>query len=62
MSLRYTQGAGRRGERAEQLGVRTRLVNAIRRALAARGGSLEGLPRNTDDWEVLAAAAPRFEC
>ena len=54
MSLRYTQGAGRRGERAEQLSLRGRLVEAVRAALAAAPVQWYELPRSLESWDILA--------
>ena len=54
MSLRYTQGAGRRGERAEQLSLRGRLVEAVRAALAAAPVPWHELPRSLESWDILA--------
>ena len=53
MSLRYTQGGGRRGERQEQLEVRARLVDAWRDALERFGRPWTELPAGTADWDIL---------
>lgn len=53
MERRYTQGAGRRGERAEQLRVRVRLVAAVREALQRFGAEWTLLPRNLASWDIL---------
>ena len=53
MSLRYSQGNGRRGEREAQLDVRARLIELVRKGLALWGRPWQELPPGTDDWEVL---------
>ena len=56
MSLRYSQGGLRRGERETQLDLRARIVAAVQRALARWGKGWEALPAGTDDWEILRLA------
>ena len=58
MSLRYTQGGGRRGERQEQLEVRARLVDALRVALERFGRPWTELPAGTADWDILLGEGP----
>lgn len=53
MSLRYTQGTGRRGERQEQLELRGRLVRALRGALEASPVPWHELPRTLESWDIL---------
>ena len=53
MAFRYTSGAGRIGERQEQLVVRARLVTTVRTALAAYGAHWLELPRHAGAWDVL---------
>ena len=53
MAFRYTQGAGRIGERREQLGLRARLVSEVRAALDRFGQPWTSLPRDNSAWEVL---------
>jgi hypothetical protein len=55
MSLRYSQGGGRRGQRQEQLELRTRFVNAVRTALRRFDRPWVELPSGLDDWEILLA-------
>jgi len=59
MSLRYTQGEGRRGERAEQLSLRNRFVIAVRNGLLRAGRSWWDLPKTLESWDVLL---PSYEC
>ena len=56
MSLRYSQGKGRRGEREVQLDVRERLVDAVRVGLEAWGRPWRELPPGNADWDILRAA------
>jgi len=56
MSLRYSQGGLRRGERETQLDLRARIVAAVQRALARWGKGWKALPAGTDDWEILRLA------
>ena len=56
MSLRYSQGDGRRGEREAQLDVRARLVDMVQRALAIWARPWQELPAGTEDWEILRPA------
>jgi hypothetical protein len=53
MTLLYSSGENRRGERSEQIELRTRFVAAVRSALAAFGRPWTELPSGTDDWSVL---------
>ena len=53
MSLHYSSGAGRRGERHAQLELRARVVAAVRQALARLDVVWYALPRGTDDWDIL---------
>ena len=68
MMIRYTQGSGRRGERAEQLKVRTKLLQSVQEALVKwrYAHSVEAkqfvdsgrpwwlaLPSGIEDWSVL---------
>ena len=55
MIIRYTQGANRLGERAEQLAVRTKLVRFVRSVLQRKGflPDWSSLPPGIDDWSVL---------
>ena len=57
MERRYTQGAGRRGEEAEQLRVRCRLVQAVRAGLARFGRPWWELPRDLSSWDALVPGA-----
>ena len=57
MSFRYAQGGGRRGEREEQLDVRSRLNAHLRERLAAVPGGWWTLPRTTESWDVLRPPA-----
>ena len=56
MTHRYAQGSGRRGERSEQLRVRSRLVAMVRDALERFGRPWTELPAGLADWDVLAPA------
>ena len=56
MSLRYSQGVGRKGERAEQLTVRAKLLDAVRLALGRFGKPWSQLPRGIQDYEILLPA------
>ena len=56
MSLRYSQGVGRRGEREAQLDVRARMISLVRVALREWGQPWWRLPPGTDDWEILRVA------
>ena len=49
----YSRGAGRKGECAEQLRVRARLVLFVRIALAAWGRSWTMLAGDATDWHVV---------
>lgn len=53
MSFRYTQGPGRRGEREEQLQLRTRFYECVQRALRKVPGGWQSLPKSLDSWDVL---------
>ena len=53
MSLRYTQGAGRRGERQEQIGLSARLVAAVCESLQRAAVPWHALPRSLESWDVL---------
>ena len=53
MSLRYSQGQGRRGEREAQLDVRARLLDAVAIGLKEWGASWRTLPAGNADWDVL---------
>ena len=55
MAHRYTQGPNRRGERAEQLDLRTRIARAVQRALAASPRPWHELPHSLESWDVLVA-------
>ena len=57
MERRYSQGAGRRGEEAEQLRVRCRLVQVVREGLARFGRHWVYLPRSLESWDVLLPGA-----
>ena len=57
MERRYTQGAGRRGEEAEQLRVRCRLVQAVRAGLARFGRPWWELPRDLSSWDTMVPGA-----
>ena len=57
MSLRYSAGEGRRGERQEQLAVRARLVEAVRAGLARFGRPWTELPGGVADWDILLEGA-----
>ena len=58
MEHRYTQGVGRRGEEAEQLRVRSRLVQAVRDGLARWGKPWHiTLPRDLSSWVALLPGA-----
>ena len=57
MEHRYTQGVGRRGEEAEQLRVRSRLVQAVRDGLVRWGKPWHTLPRDLSSWDVLLPGA-----
>ena len=48
----YRQGSLRRGGRELQLDVRARLVDTVRRALAAWGRPWWELPRGREDWDI----------
>ena len=56
MSLRYSQGQKRRGEREAQLDVRARVISLVRAALEVWGKPWWKLPPGTDDWEILRPA------
>ena len=56
MSLRYSQGQKRRGEREAQLDVRARMISLVRVALELWGKPWWKLPPGTDDWEILREA------
>ena len=53
MERRYTQGAGRLGERAEQMRVRLKVIMAVRESLAAFGRPWTELPRSLQSWDIL---------
>jgi hypothetical protein len=57
MERRYSQGAGRRGEEAEQLRIRCRLVQVVREGLARFGRHWVQLPRSLESWDVLLPGA-----
>ena len=57
MCRRYTQGAGRRGEREEQLDLRWRLVRAVRAALARCSTPWWLLPKSLESWDILLPPA-----
>ena len=52
----YSSGTNRRGERSEQLELRTRFADAIRAALVRFGRPWAELPLGTDDWDILRPA------
>ena len=56
MQNRYTGGQGRRGERAEQLAVRARLIAVVRANLQAAPVPWYRLPKTLESWDVLKAA------
>ena len=56
MSLRYSQGQGRRGEREAQLDVRARLLDAVALGLEGWGASWRALPAGNADWDILRCA------
>ena len=53
MSLRYSQGRGRRGERQEQLEVRAALIQSVRKGLRLFRKHWTKLPPGLDDWDIL---------
>ena len=53
MSLRYSQGGGRRGERQEQLEVRAALIQSVRKGLRLFGKHWTKLPAGLEDWDIL---------
>ena len=55
MRLRYSQGwpGGRRGERQEQLEVRTALIQSVRKGLRLFGKHWTKLPAGLEDWDIL---------
>ena len=53
MSLHYSSGEGRRGERGAQLAVRVRLNDWVQVALATCGRPWMALPATLDSWDVL---------
>ena len=55
MVIRYTQGIGRKGEREEQLSVRSKLIKAVKEALAKFGKHWSQLPAGVEDWSILDA-------
>ena len=57
MDNRYTGGAGRRGEREEQISIRTRITAAVRGALETCGTPWYRLPRSLASWDILRRAA-----
>ena len=57
MERRYSQGVGRRGEEAEQLRVRCRLVQVVREGLERFGRPWTELPRSLASWDALIPGA-----
>jgi hypothetical protein len=53
MSLHYSSGSGRRGERGAQLAVRARLNKWVRDALARYRKPWLTLPPTLDSWDIL---------
>ena len=53
MSLHYTSGPNRLGERAAQLSVRVRLIEAVRAALTRHGGPWWTIPASLESWDIL---------
>ena len=53
MSLHYTSGEGRRGERGAQLAVRVRLNEWVQVSLATCGRPWMELPATLESWDVL---------
>ena len=56
MTMRYSSGDGRHGERQEQLAVRSKLVHVVRESLARFGRPWVELPAGTADWAILPHA------
>jgi hypothetical protein len=56
MSLHYSSGSGRRGERGAQLAVRARLNEWVRGALARYRKPWLTLPPTLDSWDILVPA------
>ena len=54
----YTRGAGRLGERTEQITVRRRIVAFIRAALTGAGCDWRTLKGDITDWSVVVAEGP----
>ena len=50
------QGPNRRGERAEQMDLRTRIARAVQRALAASSLAWHELPHSLESWDDTNAA------
>ena len=53
MSFRYTQGEGRRGERAEQLMLRTRFVRLVAEKIQSAPTPWWTWQKTTDSWDHL---------
>lgn len=53
MELRYTQGHGRRGERAEQIEVRSAFNKVVYDALRRLPDGWASLPKTTESWDAL---------
>ena len=56
MVRRYSQGPGRRGEREEQLELRSKMVDHVRGSLATFGRPWTELPPGLADWDILRPA------
>ena len=52
MALRYSSGAGRLGEREEQIRVRSRVIALVRAALEAAGQPWSSLPFGPQSWDL----------
>ena len=57
MTLRYSSGSGRRGERHEQLSLRARVIDIVRDSLRRFGRPWQELPRGLASWDILPHAA-----
>lgn len=56
MTMLYSSGSNRRGEREEQLELRARVIDTVRAALEQFGRPWTDLPAGTGDWDVLRGA------
>ena len=56
MQIRYTQGDGRKGERFQQLAIRSKLVAKVRAGLRKFNRHWTSLPSGVRDWVIIDPA------